>query len=179
MGLSSGFMEPLESTSFSLIQRSVIRLLQMFPHDGVRTPDVNEFNQQMQFEMDNIRDFIILHYHVTNRRDTPFWRHCASMEIPDSLQHRNELFKQSGRVFKVPTELFGENSWVQVMLGQGLVPEQYHPIVDMMSQEELKSFLEGIKGSVGNMVAQLPEHQQFINHYCSIPTAAVPQSRSA
>jgi tryptophan halogenase len=101
------------------------------------------------------------------------------MEIPDSLQHRIELFKQSGRVFKVPTELFGENSWVQVMLGQGLVPEQYHPIVDMMSEEELNSFLEGIKGSVGNMVAQLPEHQQFINHYCSIPTSAVPQSRSA
>lgn len=179
MGLSSGFMEPLESTSIHLIQRSVIRLLQMFPHDGVRTPDVHEFNQQMQFEMDNIRDFIILHYHVTNRRDTPFWRHCASMEIPDSLKHRIELFKQSGRVFKVPTELFGENSWVQVMLGQGLVPEQYHPIVDMMSEEELKSFLEGIKGSVGNMVAQLPEHQQFINHYCSIPTSAVKQSRSA
>jgi tryptophan halogenase len=79
----------------------------------------------------------------------------------------------------VPTELFGENSWVQVMLGQGLVPEQYHPIVDMMSEEELKGFLEGIKGSVGNMVAQLPEHQQFINHYCAIPTSAVPQSRSA
>ena len=107
-------------------------------------PMLHEFNQQMQFEMDNIRDFIILHYHVTNRRDTPFWRHCASMDIPDSLQTPYRAVQSNlARVFKVPTELFGENSWVQVMLGQGLVPEQYHPIVDMMSEEELKSFLEG------------------------------------
>ena len=166
MGLASGFIEPLESTSIHLIQRSIIRLMQMFPYDGIRQPDVDEFNNQMKFEIDNVRDFIILHYHVTNRRDTPFWRHCASMDIPDSLRHRIELFKQAGRVFKVPTELFGENSWIQVMLGQGLVPEQYHPIVNMMSDEELTQFLTGIHGTVANMIGQLPEHQRFIDHYC-------------
>ena len=123
MGLSSGFIEPLESTSIHLIQRSVIRLMQMFPYDGIRDPDVNEFNSQMDFEILNIRDFIVLHYHVTNRTDTPFWRFCRSMNVPDSLKHRIELFKQTGRVFQVPTELFGENSWTQVMLGQGLMPE--------------------------------------------------------
>jgi tryptophan halogenase len=168
VGLSCGFIEPLESTSIHLIQRSVIRLLQMFPYDGIREPDIEEYNQQMKFEIDNIRDFIILHYHVTNRTDTAFWRQCRDMEIPDSLQHRIELFRQSGRVFKLPTELFGENSWIQVMLGQGIEPEQYHPIVNMMSDEELERFLTGIHGSVDKLVDQLPEHQRFIDHYCRV-----------
>ena len=166
MGLSSGFIEPLESTSIHLIQRSIIRLMQMFPYDGIREPDVDEFNNQMQFEIENVRDFIVLHYHVTDRTDTAFWRHCRTMDIPDSLRHRIELFRQAGRVFKVPTELFGENSWIQVMLGQGLLPEQYHPIVNMMSDDELTKFLSGIHGAVGSFVNQLPEHQRFIDHYC-------------
>ena len=166
VGLSSGFMEPLESTSIHLIQRSIVRFMQMFPSDGVRQPDIDEFNNQMKFEIENIRDFIILHYHVTNRTDTPFWRHCRTMEIPESLQHRIDLFKETGRVFKVPTELFGENSWTQVMLGQGLSPEQYHPIVNMMDEQELRDFLGGIHGSVERLVSQLPEHQRFIDHYC-------------
>ena len=166
VGLSSGFMEPLESTSIHLIQRSIVRFMQMFPSDGVRQPDIDEFNNQMKFEIENIRDFIILHYHVTNRTDTPFWRHCRTMEIPESLQHRIDLFIETGRVFKVPTELFGENSWTQVMLGQGLSPEQYHPIVNMMDEQELRDFLGGIHGSVERLVSQLPEHQRFIDHYC-------------
>ncbi|MBT8115315.1 MAG: tryptophan 7-halogenase, partial [Arenicella sp.] len=171
MGLSSGFIEPLESTSIHLIQRSVTRLMQMFPYDGIREPDVNEFNKQMQFEIDNIRDFIVLHYHVTNRNDTPFWRFCRSMQIPDSLKHRIELFKQTGRVFQVPTELFGENSWTQVMLGQGLLPEQYHPIVNMMSDDELSQFLAGIDQNVTTLVGSLPSHLDFINHYCKSDAA--------
>jgi tryptophan halogenase len=166
MGLSSGFIEPLESTSIHLIQRSITRLMQMFPYDGIREPDVNEFNSQMHTETEHIRDFIILHYHVTDRTDTPFWRFCKSMDIPDSLRHRIELFKQTGRVFKEPNELFGENSWTQVMLGQGLLPEQYHPIVNMMTDEELDSFLRGIDQYVNTLVSQLPSHQDFINYYC-------------
>lgn len=166
MGLSSGFIEPLESTSIHLIQRSIIRLMQMFPYDGIRQPDVDEFNNQMRFEIDNVKDFIILHYHVTDRTDTAFWRQCRDMEVPESLKHRIELFRQAGRVFKVPTELFGENSWIQVMLGQGLIPEQYHPIVNMMDDQELEQFLTGIHGNVGRLVSQLPQHQQFIDHYC-------------
>jgi tryptophan 7-halogenase len=166
MGLASGFIEPLESTSIHLIQRAAIRLMQLFPYDGIRQPDVDEFNEQMKTEIEHIRDFIVLHYHVTKRADSPFWRHCRSMEIPDSLTHRIELFKQTGRVFKVPGELFGENSWIQVMLGQGLMPEQYHPIVNMMSDEELERFLTGIHGAAHKLVSQLPEHQRFIDYYC-------------
>jgi len=166
MGLSSGFIEPLESTSIHFIQRSITRLMQMFPFDGIRQPDVEEFNTQMDNEMTHTRDFIILHYHVTNRTDTPFWRFCKSMDIPDSLKHRIELFKQTGRVFKNPTELFGENSWTQVMLGQGLMPEQYHPIVNMMSDEELKVFLDTIEERVAKQLQNMPKHNDFIQHYC-------------
>ena len=170
MGLSSGFMEPLESTSIHLIQRSVIRLLQMFPHDGIRSPDVQEFNQQMQFEMDNIRDFIILHYHVTNRRDTAFWRHCSSMDIPDSLQHRLDLFLDTGRVFETDLDIFRENSWVQVMMGQGIEPQSYHPIVDMMDEQELRQFMQFQGQKVDHILSQLPTHREFIDRYC--PTAS-------
>lgn len=166
MGLSSGFIEPLESTSIHLIQRSIIRLMQMFPYDGIRQPDVDEFNNQMSYEIEHVRDFIVLHYHVTERTDTAFWRQCRTMDIPESLTHRIELFRQTGRVFKIPTELFGENSWIQVMLGQGLLPEQYHPIVNMMDDDELEQFLTGIHGSVRELVKQLPAHQRFIDHYC-------------
>jgi len=168
MGLSSGFIEPLESTSIHLIQRSIIRLMQMFPYDGIRKPDVTEFNNQMNDEIVHVRDFIILHYHVTERTDTSFWRQCRTMDIPESLAHRIELFKQTGRVFKAPSELFAENSWIQVMLGQGLTPEQYHPIVNMMDDEELDKFLSGIHGAVQDMVGQLPEHQRFVDHYCKV-----------
>lgn len=166
LGLASGFLEPLESTSIHLIQRGIIRLLQLFPTDGIRESDVDEFNAQMKEEFLFVRDFIVLHYHVTEREDTPFWRHCKNMAIPDSLQHRIDLFKESGRIFQKANDVFAENSWSQVMLGQGLLPEQYHPIVNMMSDEELKGFLTNIKATVDKMVDQLPTHQQFINSYC-------------
>ena len=166
VGLSSGFVEPLESTSIHMIQRSIIRLMQMFPSNGIKQSDIDEFNQQTRFENENIRDFIVLHYHQTDRRDTPFWRDCSSMQIPDSLAHRIRLFRESARVFKVPNELFSENSWTQVMLGQGIEPEQYHPVVDVMSDEELRRFLDGIRTSVAQTLAQLPSHQRYVEQYC-------------
>lgn len=169
MGLASGFIEPLESTSIHLIQRTIIHLLQMFPQREIKQSDINEFNQQMNTEFEHIRDFIVLHYHVTNREDTPFWRACRAMDIPDSLRHRIELFRDTGRVFRLPNELFAENSWVQVMLGQGLAPQQHHPVADLMSDDELKKFLDGIKASVDNTLAQLPKHQAYVEQYCKAP----------
>ena len=166
MGLSSGFLEPLESTSIHLIQRSAIRLMQMFPQDRIVQTDIDEYNKQARFEIETIRDFIILHYCVTNRQDTPFWRHCRNMEIPETLAHRIKLFKETGRVFRIPNELFAENSWIQVMLGQGIEPEQYHPVVDVMDDEELDRFLKHIKSHVDTTVAQLPEHEAYVEEYC-------------
>jgi tryptophan halogenase len=166
IGLSSGFIEPLESTSIHLIQRGIMHLLQMFPRDGIRQSDVDEYNRQTNHEIEHIRDFIVLHYHVTRRQDTPFWRACRAMDIPDSLRHRIALFRETGRVFRVPSELFAENSWIQVMLGQGIEPLQHHPVADLMGDEELGSFLDGIKSSVEKTVAQLPAHQAYVEQYC-------------
>ncbi len=165
-GLSSGFMEPLESTSIHLIQRSIFRLMQMFPHTGISASDVAEFNAQTAYEMEHIRDFIILHYHATEREDTPFWRHCKSMSIPDSLQHRMDLFRETGRVFRQNDQLFAENSWTQVMLGQGIMPQQYHPTADIMTVEEVNNFLDHIHSNVEKTVGQLPSHHDYIQQYC-------------
>ena len=166
IGLSSGFIEPLESTSIHLIQRGIIRLVQMFPLTGIAQSDIDEFNRQTQIEFEHIRDFIVLHYHLTERQDTPFWRYCHGMEIPATLAHRIRLFGETGRVFREPNELFAENSWIQVMLGQGIVPAQHHPVVNVMSDEELKQFLQGIKSAVDRTVAQLPMHQVYLDQYC-------------
>ena len=166
IGLSSGFIEPLESTSIHLIQRGIMRLLQMFPRNAICQADVDEYNTQTNIEIEHIRDFIVLHYHVTRRQDTPFWRACRAMDIPDSLRHRIELFRETGRVFRVPSELFAENSWIQVMLGQGIEPQQHHPVADLMGDEELSRFLNDIKTSVEKSVSQLPAHQTYVEQYC-------------
>jgi tryptophan halogenase len=169
IGLSSGFLEPLESTSIHLIQRGVIRLMQMFPAGRIRAADVDEYNRQTRDEMEHIRDFIILHYHVTNRVDTPFWRACREMSIPASLSRRIELFRETARVFRGPNELFAENSWIQVMLGQGILPASYHPIADLMDDTELSQFLETIRTTVNRTVAQLPPHHDYVLRYSGRP----------
>ncbi len=171
LGLASGFLEPLESTSIHLIQRGVTRLVQLFPDRGIREPAIAEFNAKTQDEIDNIRDFIIFHYHVNGRSDTPFWRQCRTMDIPDSLTHRIELFRQTGRIAWNPGELFATNFWVQVMLGQGLIPEQYHPVVNAMGKDELGKYLADIHRQVEERVDQLPGHQRFIDDYCKAPPA--------
>jgi tryptophan halogenase len=169
IGLSSGFLEPLESTSIHLIQRGIIRLLQLFPAGGVREVDIAEYNRQTRDEMAHIRDFIILHYHVTQRSDTAFWRHCRSMDVPATLAHRIALFQETARVFRAPTELFAENSWIQVMLGQGIAPASHHPVADLMSDTELKRFLDEIRLTVNRSVAQLPAHDDYVRGYSGVP----------
>jgi tryptophan halogenase len=166
IGLSSGFLEPIESTSIHLIQRAIVRLLQNFPSQGIRQTDVEEFNRQTWSEIEFIRDFIILHYKVTERRDSPYWKQAAEMAVPAQLQHRIDMFQQTGRAFRVVNELFAENSWIQVMLGQGIMPEQHHPSADLMGDEELSGFLEGIRKQVERTVAQLPAHQAYVERYC-------------
>jgi len=167
IGLASGFLEPIESTSIHLIQRGIIRLMQMFPSAGIFQSEIDEYNRQAWSEIEHIRDFIILHYKVTHRRDAPFWRHCADMDIPPSLQHRIDLFRETGRVFRLSNELFAENSWTQVMLGQGVMPLQHHPSADLMGDAELTSFLNSIRDHVARTVAQLPPHQQYVENYCA------------
>lgn len=166
VGLSSGFMEPLESTSIHLIQRAVLRIIRMLPFGEVAQSDVDEFNDQQLTDMYQIRDFLILHYKATERRDSPFWRQCADMEIPESLAHKIRLFRETGRVFRREEELFAENSWVQVMMGQGIMPESYHPVATKMSAEELTRFLSTQRENVARTVAGLPEHHAYVARYC-------------
>ena len=166
LGLASGFIEPLESTSIHLIQRGILRLIHLFPVNGIQAADAKEFNAQTNLEMESIRDFIILHYHVNQRGDSRFWRYCRNMSIPDSLENRIELFKDSGRFFYKDDELFGEYSWVQVMLGQGIMPKGYHPIVDLMSPNELKGFLSQIQAPIKQALNTMPSHHDYVMRYC-------------
>jgi tryptophan halogenase len=164
VGLSSGFLEPLESTSIHLIQQNIVRFLRMFPTTGIRQSEVDEFNKQADFDVERIRDFIILHYKATNRTDTEFWRYCRNMEVPDSLAHRIEIFRETGHVFREAAELF-DDSWQQVMIGQGIMPERYHALVDTMSTRELTDFLDHIKSNVDGQVGSLPDHNEYLTSF--------------
>ena len=171
IGLSGGFMEPLESTSIHLIQRAVLRLIRMLPAGEVSPRDIAEFNDQQFADMEQIRDFLVLHYKVTERRDSPFWRQCAAMPIPASLEQKIELFRETGRVFRRNEELFAENSWIQVMMGQGIMPQSYHPVASKLSGEELDHFLSSLRDTVSKTVAQLPAHGEYIARYCAADQA--------
>lgn len=166
LGLSSGFLEPLESTSIHLIMSGVLRLIRLFPFQGISPAAVNEYNLQLTSELEHIRDFIIMHYHATKREDSPFWQYCKNMEVPESLKQRIDLFKETGRIFTNDGELFRVDSWAQVMLGQGVYPEQYHQIPAIMKQHELDKFLHDIRQTISNAVNNLPSHQEFLDKYC-------------
>ncbi len=167
IGLSGGFMEPLESTSIHLIQRAVIRLIRMLPAGPISPRDIAEFNDQQLTDMVQIRDFLILHYKATDRRDSAFWRQCAAMPIPDSLEQKIELFRDTGRVFRRNEELFAENSWVQVMMGQGIMPRSWHPIAAKLTDEELARLLATLRDQVTRTVATLPPHADYVARYCA------------
>lgn len=168
LGLAGSFIEPLESTTIHLIQRGIVRLLQTFPH-VITQPAIDEYNARLDEELQHVRDFVIMHYCVSDRRDTPYWREIAEMEIPATLRHRIELFRETGSVFHVPGELFGENSWIQVMLGQGVQPKGYHPTADVMSQADLQRFFDDIRRNVLGTVRQMPLHMDYLRSYCPAP----------
>lgn len=162
IGLSSGFFEPLESTNIHLIQTAAIRLVKFFPHNGINTEEVDEFNRQSKLEAEGIRDFIILHYKLNNRGDSEFWRTCQRMEIPESLLNKIELFKKTGKVFCKPDDLFTEIAWQQVMIGQGNIPEDHHPLVDALSKEQLDDLMANLKTLINRTLEKLPSHDEFL-----------------
>ncbi len=178
IGLSSGFLEPLESTSIHLIQKGLTRLIELFPTDGIRQSDIDEYNRQTREAIEHIRDFIILHYHVTHRSDSAFWRQCRDMDVPASLKHRIQLFRDTARFAPQAGDLFAENSWVQVMMGQGIVPASHHPITRQMDDRALAEFLSDVRKDVARTFMRLPKHQAFIDQHfrATPPAAAVPTS---
>ncbi|HVQ12186.1 MAG TPA: tryptophan halogenase family protein [Vicinamibacterales bacterium] len=166
LGLASGFIEPLESTSIHLMMVGVTRLMHLFPFSGVNPSLVNQYNEGARIEMEKTRDFIVLHYHATERDDSPFWRHCREMAIPDTLAHRIELFKESAYAFQGDGELFRVDSWTQVMLGQRITPRSYHHAARILSEQDLTRFLADYRASITQTVARMPVHQDFVNQYC-------------
>ncbi|WKD51636.1 tryptophan 7-halogenase [Microbulbifer spongiae] len=162
IGLSSGFLEPLESTSIHLIQSAATRLIQTFPHRGIRPCEVEEFNRQSQVEMEHIRDFIILHYKANQRRDGAFWQACESMDIPFGLSDKIALFRDTGKIFRDYNDLFSEMAWQQVMIGQGVLPGDHHIIADSLSQAQLQELMANLKTLINGSVNRLPDHEQFL-----------------
>lgn len=166
IGLAAGFLEPIESTSIHLIQSAIIRLVRLLPDAGFDPATIAEFNRQTDFEYERIRDFIILHYKATQRDDTPFWRHCREMEVPDTLQRKMDLFAANGRIFREDEELFAEESWIQVFLGQGVVPRGYDPLADLKTDAEVAAFLDNIETVIRKCVAVMPSHADYVARHC-------------
>jgi tryptophan 7-halogenase len=167
IGLASGFMEPLESTSIHLIQTHIARLISFFPDKSFNEVDIDKYNAQGNFEFERIRDFLIAHYHITERDDSPFWNYCRTMDVPPELKEKLQLFEANGRFFREADELFATPSWVQVMLGQRLEPRAYHPMVDLLSKDELNEFVGSVKNVIEKCVDAMPMHHEFIAQNCA------------
>lgn len=167
IGLAAGFFEPIESTNIHLIQTAIMRLLSMFPSKGFDQADIDEANTQAQVEYERIRDFIILHYKATERTDSPFWNYCRTMDIPDTLQHKMDLYRSNGRLFHAEKDLFGEVSWLQVMEGQRIHANSYHPFADNRPKEEVMEFLANVENVTQKCVDAMPTHADFIKNNCA------------
>ncbi len=165
LGLSSGFLEPLESTSIYLIQSGISRLLSLFPHRDFSPQLAQRFNRETANEYERVRDFLILHYKATERNDSAFWNYCRTMPIPDTLQETIDLFRCDGRYFRAEEDFFALPSWVQVMLGQRILPQRYHPIVDDMPEHNLRKFVDETRTTLAQAVATMPTHEAWIDRY--------------
>ena len=165
LGLAAGFLEPLESTSIHLVQSAAIRLVRLFPNEATDQATIDEFNRQCDFEWERVRDFIVLHYWA-NQRDGDFWKYCREMELPATLQNKIKLWRSNGRVFRENDELFGEESWIQVFLGQGIMPESYDPLVAIKSDPQIEQFLGNIVATIQRCVDVMPGHDEYVRNYC-------------
>ena len=171
LGLSSGFVEPLESTSIHLIMIGVTRLLQLFPFNGMNPALAIRYNALAEIELERIRDFVVLHYHLTRRDDSPFWTRVRDMPVPDTLSQRMALFREDAHAYQGEGDLFRVDSWVQVMLGQGLEPRGRHRMGSMAQPGQLRQALADLERNIGQAVARLPSHQAFLDRYLAAAAA--------
>lgn len=174
MGLSSGFIEPLESTSIHFIQSGIAKLIALFPDKRFNPIERDEYNRQMQDLSEDVRDFIILHYNATKRDDSEFWNRCRTMTIPDSLARKIELWRAKGRLFREGLELFATTSWVAVMLGQGIIPEDHEPAADALDEEKVTAALEQMRLAYLQTAERLPAHRDFIAKTCAARSPVAP-----
>ena len=167
IGLSSGFLEPLESTSIHLIQSAITKLFLCFPDQSFLNAERLEFNDLYITQFDQVRDFIVAHYKLTQRNDTRFWQNNRDMDIPDSLRHKLTLFSAKGKIIKRDDDLFGEDNWMAVLHGQGLSPEMIDPLASALPPKHVIDTLSKYKKAVLAMAQSLPSHESFIQHYCA------------
>jgi tryptophan halogenase len=161
LGLASGFLEPLESTSIHLVASGVYHLLEHYPDLHFDQSNIDSYNDEVGYEFERIRDFIVLHYCLTQREDTPLWRHCRAMPLPDSLRQRIELYRKTGRVRWRSGELFTDVSWFYIFEGLGTRPEGYDPLLDVVSLPKLKEILAAISGTTAALCADAPLHDSY------------------
>ncbi|MES1200619.1 MAG: tryptophan 7-halogenase, partial [Pseudomonadota bacterium] len=162
-GLAAGFMEPLESQSIHLIQSGVADFITMFPDRTFAEVEIDRYNRVTNNDWERIRDFLVLHYRATERDDTPFWDYCRTMSIPDFLAEKIRVFEAHGRIFRENAELFADSSWFAVMIGQGLRPRSYDPLVDVLDDDELRARLVAMRTAIHRSVEMMPSHRDFLN----------------
>ena len=167
LGLASGFLEPLESTSIHMIQSALMRLIAFFPAPGFAAENTAEYNRRTCEEYEYIRDFLILHYNATQRHDSDFWNFCRTRENPDSLNEKIALFRATGHVAFREEELFVAKNWIAVMTGQGIIPERHHPLADMIGAQEVARRLAGMRATIATSADYMPSHAQFIAEHCA------------
>lgn len=167
LGLASGFLEPLESTSIHLIQAGISRLMALLPDAAVDPRLATEYDRLMGVQFEQVRDFIVLHYKATRRVDTPFWRHVAGMSVPESLSARVELFRETGRLVRGEDELFSADSWLAVLIGQGIFPRSWSPLAETLPEALLRQRLRGMSRVIGATAAAMPRHDDFVTGYCA------------
>jgi tryptophan halogenase len=172
LGLASGFMEPLESTSIHLIQRGLTHLLNFFPDRSFAPPLLEQFNRMAIVEYERIRDFVILHYNATTRDDAPLWRYCRSMSIPDTLSYKIRQFRESGRVVPYGGDLFATTSWLAVFMGQDIWPRRYDPLVEQYDVEEIRRNLREMSAAIRGTATMTPRHADYIARHCRAPQPA-------
>ena len=165
LGLAAGFLEPLELTSIHLVQSAAIRLVRLFPNAATDQATIDEFNRKCDFEWERIRDFIVLHYWA-NRRQGEFWDFCRSMELPVTLQRKIDLWRSNGQIFREDDELFTEESWIQVLIGQGIMPRSHDPLTAIKSDAQIDQFLGNIAATIGRCVDVMPAHDDYLRKYC-------------
>lgn len=170
LGLASGFMEPLESTSIHLVNTGINKLIAALSLDGITQTQESAFNRFTGKEYARIRDFLILHYNTTTRNDSPFWDYCRTMAVPDSLTEKVELFRQNGQIFREDDELFTETSWAAVMMGQGIRMGGHNVMADGLKDAATQKELDAIEQSIRYVVQHMPSHHEYLQRYCPAPS---------
>lgn len=169
IGLAAGFLEPLESTSLHMIQTAIMRLLSLFPNRKSDPHRTHEYNRQTQEEYERVRDFLLLHYAMTGRQDSRMWRHYSNLSLPESLRERIELFRAEGYLLEPHGDLFLNDSWLSVLLGQGVMPDRVLPMAALRRPTDAKAKFDELDALFERVSMAVPEHRDYLNQYAPAP----------